>query len=349
MRCKKASVTVPPRSIPFAEERLPIMAEVRRFPFVRHIRAVPSSHVLHYRGETVLHSGRGLALWVWPLNESIAEVPVDDRDLLLAVHGRTSDYQDVTVQGVVTYRVNEPERLARRVDFAIDLRSGQYLREPITRIEALLSQLAQEEVLRYLARSPIREVLTDGIARVREAIDAALARAPQLPEFGLTVTAVRMTGIRPNPDLEKAIEAPQRERIKQESDEAAFGRRALAVEKERAIAENEMQNRIELAKREEHLVEQEGANARRKAVDVAATVQITADAEAKRIETVDGAHKKIEREWLTALQDAPAPVLATLAAQAFAANIDHIDNLQITPDLLNAVLARFSSGAAGAN
>lgn len=303
-------------------------------------------YVLHYHGQELVHSGRGLAIWVWPLSESVAEVPVDDRDLMLAVHGRTSDYQDVTVQGVVTYRVTEPERLAQRVDFAIDLRTGQYAREPITRIEALLSQLAQEEVLRYLARSPIRDVLTDGIARVREAIDAALAAAPQLPEFGLTVTAVRMTGIRPNPDLEKAIEAPVRERIKQDSDEAAFGRRALAVEKERAIAENEMQNRIELAKREERLVEQEGMNAKRKALDAADTQQIAADSEARRIETVEGARKKIEREWLTALRETPGPVLATVAATAFAEHIDHIDTLQLTPDLLNTVLSRFASGAA---
>ena len=322
------------------------MAEVRRFPFIEHVRAVPASHIVHYRGETVIRSGRGISAWVWPLNETVAEIPVDDRDLMLVVHGRTSDYQDVTVQGVVTYRVSEPERLARRVDFSIDLRTGQYAREPITRIEALLSQLAQEEVLRYLARSSIHEVLTDGIARVREAIDTALAAAPQLPEFGLTVTAVRMTGIRPNPDLEKAIEAPVRERIKQDSDEAAFSRRALAVEKERAIAENEMQNRIELAKREERLVEQEGANAKRKALDAADSDRITADAEARHIETVDGARKKLEREWLTALEDAPGPVLATIAATSFADHINRIDSLVITPDMVSSLLTRFTSETA---
>ena len=40
------------------------------------------------------------------------------------------------------------------------------------------------------------------------------------------------------------------------ADEAAFARRAMAVEKERAIQENELQNRIELAKKEEGLIEQ---------------------------------------------------------------------------------------------
>jgi len=51
--------------------------------------------------------------------------------------------------------------------------------------------------------------------------------------------------------MEKAMEAPIRECIQQEADEAAFARRALAVEKERAIKENELKNQIELAKRDE--------------------------------------------------------------------------------------------------
>jgi len=297
------------------------MAEIRRFPFVSHLRSAPTAHVLHHRGDRLIRSGRGLATWFWPLRDSVAEVPVDDRDLTLTVHGRTADYQDVTVQGVLTYRVVEPERLARRVDFALDARSGRYAREPIERVEALLAQLAQEQVLRYLAHTTILDALADGIARVRAAIESALADAPQLPEFGLAVTAVRIAGIRPNPDLEKAIEAPTRERIKQQSDEAAFERRALAVEKERAIAENELQNRIELAKREEQLLEQQGANEKRKAIDEAESAKIAADGEAERIATVEGVHQRIESERIAVLREAPIPLLATVAATAFAGHI----------------------------
>lgn len=292
-----------------------------------------------------MSSGRGLSLWAWPMSDSVAEVPIDDRDLVLAVHGRTLDYQDVAVQGVVYYRATAPEQLATRVDFALDLEHGGYVREPIARVEALLSQLAQEEVLRYFARTPIHDVLTDGVARLREAIDVALAGAPQLPQFGLAVTAVRITAIRPNPDLEKAIEAPMRERIKQESDEAAFARRALAVEKERAIAENELQNRIELSRREELLVEQEGTNATRKANSDAQSTQITADAEAARITTVEGARHGIEGRRLALLRDMPGGVLATVAASAFAEHIQRIDSVQITPDLIESIVSRFAAGA----
>lgn len=52
-------------------------------------------------------------------------------------------------------------------------------------------------------------------------------------------------------------------------------RRALAVKKERAIAENKLQNKIELSRQEQSLNEQRGQNERRRASE---------EAEAKRIE-----------------------------------------------------------------
>jgi regulator of protease activity HflC (stomatin/prohibitin superfamily) len=318
------------------------MADVQRFLFVRHVHANQSSFVLHYRRGKLVRSGAGIAFWVWPLSDSVVELPTDDRDVTLVVHGRSSDYQDVTVQGTMTYRTADPARLAARVDFSLDLLNGSYVSEPISRVESLLSQLVQEDILRYLARTTIQEILNDGIARLREAVDGALAITPQLPEFGITVSSVRITGVRPNPDLEKAIEAPERERVKQLSDEATFSRRALAVEKERAIAQNEMQSRIELAQREQSLIEQDGANTKRKAADGAETLQITALAEASRIEAIEGARQRVEATRIDTLQDASGAVLATVAATAFAKQITSIANLQITPDLLSSVANAFA-------
>jgi regulator of protease activity HflC (stomatin/prohibitin superfamily) len=294
------------------------MAEIRRFPVLRHARVNPTSHLLLARRGRVVRSGRGLSVWFRPLTDSVAEIPVDDRDLALMIRGRSADYQDVTVTGVLTYRVLDPELLAKRVDFALDPKTGRYAHEPIERVEAILSQLAQEEALRYLTHTPVRAALADGIAQLREAIAAALATSPQLPELGLAIAAVRITAVWPNPDLATAIEAPARERIKQESDEAAYHRRALAVEKERAIAENEMQNRIELARREEQLVEQQGQNAKREAENKAESARIAAEAEAERVARVGAATQQLEAQRISAMESAPARVLAALAAMAFA-------------------------------
>ena len=103
------------------------MADITSFLFVRHLRADNSAHVLRYRRGKLVKSGRGLAFWFSPMTASIAEVPVDDRELSLSVTARSSDFQDVSVQGVITYRVADPVALAERVDFTIDTRTGVHL------------------------------------------------------------------------------------------------------------------------------------------------------------------------------------------------------------------------------
>lgn len=55
-------------------------------------------------------------------------------------------------------------------------------------------------------------------------------------------------------DVEKALGTPAREQLQQDADRATYERRALAVECERAIAENELQNKIELARRRSSLL-----------------------------------------------------------------------------------------------
>ena len=314
------------------------MAEIRRFPFVRHLRADSISHVLHYRRATLRHSGSGLAIWFNPMSDSVAEVPIDDRDLQLVIHGRSFDFQDITAQGVLTFRAAEPAKLAQRIDFNIDLSQGTWQAQPLEKVGLMLSQLAQEYALSYIAQTPVRELLTRGVAPLRDAIEAGLRGTSTLGDMGLELVTVRISAVSPSADLEKAIEAPTREKIKQEADEAAYARRALAVEKERAIAENEMQNKIELAKREQQLIEQQGTNAQGQAEDAARAAKISADSEAERIATVEGAKARLERERVEFLHNVPPGVLLALAAQVFASKIETIEHLNITPDMLGTLL-----------
>lgn len=329
------------------------MADIRNFVLVRHLRAETSSHVLHYRGGKLVRSGRGLSFWFLPMTASVAEVPVDDRELALAVRARSSDFQDVTVQGVLTYRVVDPAALALHVDFAIDTVRGVHLKQPIEKIALHLAQLAQQHAAEWIGRTPLREVLRDGPAVVRERVHAALAADEGVAHMGLAAVSVRISSIVPTPDLERALEAPMREKIQQEADEAAFARRALAVEKERAIAENELQNQIELARREEQLIAQRGVNAKRQATEEAEAKAIAADADAERLEVtskaqaasitaVEGARVEQERARMDIQKDVAPAVLAALAAKEIAGKLRSIDHLHLGSDALGPLLGELA-------
>ncbi|UJR79572.1 SPFH domain-containing protein [Sandaracinus amylolyticus] len=330
------------------------MADIRSFLFVRHLRAESSSHVLLYKRGSLVKSGRGLTFWFFPMTASIAEVPVDDRELPLAVRARSSDFQDVTVQGVLTYRVIDPAALAEHVDFSIDTLRGVHLKQPLEKIALHLAQLAQQHASEWIGRTPLREVLRDGPATVRERVHAALAADEGVAQMGLGVASVRISSIAPTPDLERALEAPMRERIQQEADEAAFARRALAVEKERAIQENELQNQIELARREEQLISQRGANGKRQATEEAEAKRIATDGEASRLRTssdaqaasiraIDGAKVEMERERMAIQKEVPPAVLAALAARELATKLQRIDHLHLGADALGPMLTELAS------
>src|SRR3954470_21814265 len=104
------------------------MADITNLGPYRHLRSDATSHILHYRGARLLQQGRGLSFWFSPWNASVAEVPLEDREVALAFHGRSADFQDLVVQGVLSYRIIEPVRTAERVDFAVNLGSGAWLR-----------------------------------------------------------------------------------------------------------------------------------------------------------------------------------------------------------------------------
>ncbi|TGV66426.1 band 7 protein, partial [Mesorhizobium sp. M00.F.Ca.ET.149.01.1.1] len=257
-----------------------------------------SSHVIRHRNGRAIESGRGLVFWFVPETASIAELPMDDREMTLFVKGRSQDFQTVAVQGTIGWHVVDPARLAERVDFSIDLRTGKLRGEPIEKIQARIAGIANQAVQQYLGQAPVRTLLDAGPAPLRERLQALVATDPALTDIGVAAVAVRLTNLTPTSELERALQTPTFEALQQKADEATFQRRALAVEKERAIAENELANKTELARREKLLIAEEAENARNRAAGAAEAQQIEAGAEAERIRAIEGAKVEAERQHI---------------------------------------------------
>lgn len=327
------------------------MATITRLLGIRHFRSDPSAHVLQFRRGALVRSARGPTFWFLPLSTSCAEVPCDDRDETFLFHARSADFQDVTAQGVITYRVADPETLASRVDFSVDLRTGLHLGTPLDQLSQLLIQAAQQHAWEYLAGTPVRQILAEGAQRVRDQITRGLVNEPTLAAMGIEIASVRVSSVAPTAELEKALQAPTHEAIQEQADEAMFQRRALAVEKERAIQENELQNLIELARREEELIAHEGANARERATNASGAKRIAATAKAGRrrtaaagqadaIRRVEAARVSSERERMAIYQALPPHVMAGLAARELASKLQRIDHLPLSPETLGPTLQR---------
>src|SRR5215470_8184210 len=331
------------------------MADIRRYPLTRHLRGTATMHVRHLRRGSLVHDGTALSFFFRPLSAVLSEVPIDDRELPLVFHARTADFQDLAVQASVTFRVTDPATACARIDFSIHPDTGRWGGTPLEQVAGLLTETAQQHVLGLIAARPLADVLADGVGQIRDKILTGLTTDERLAETGIAVIGARVVAIRPEPEVEKALRTPAREQIQQDADRATYERRALAVERERAIAENELQNQIELARREEQLIAQRGANARRQAEEAAAASSIEADAQAARerrlaearaagARALGEASAAAEAARVAAYRDLPQGSLLGLAAKDLAASLPQIGTLVLAPDLLTPLLSKLAAG-----
>ncbi|MBL7494223.1 SPFH domain-containing protein [Frankia sp. AgB1.9] len=344
------------------------MADISRRPLLNHLRGTPTTYVRFVRGGAVRREGVGQSFWYRPRTAVLSEVPVDDRELPLLFHARTADFQDVAVQATITYRVADPGLAATRLPFDIDPDRGGWRTGVLEQVAGMITETAQQYAAELIAREPLTWALVDGVGAVRERVGAGLVGDPRLAQTGLAVVGVRVVAIRPEPELEKALRTPTREQVQTDADRATFTRRALAVEQERRIAENELQNQIELAKREEQLVIQRGANDQRRMTEETAVARISADAEGERkrltatldaervrtdaaaradaLRVVGAAEGAAEAARVEALRGLDQATLVVLAVRELAANLPEIGALTITPDLLTQAIGKLA-GATG--
>ena len=336
------------------------MAHINRFLFWRHLRADPNQHILHYRKGKLTRKGAGLAYWFLPLSAAVAQVPVEDIETTFVLRERSTDFQEITVQITLAYRLADPQMAAQRVNFSISLESGGWIEQPLQRLNNLWAHWAQHPARGCLGGMPVVDVVREGADRTRAAIEEALRENPEIGDMGLALVSIQVDRVAPTAEMEKALQTPTREDVQQKADEATFQRRALAVENERAIKENELETEIELARRQEDLIRQEGANtmldvrqeAERLKFDIEADVdrntiaaegaahqvRIRSEAEAEARGRLLEVENEAEGRRVELWKDAPPSVTLGLALQQFADKVHTIEHLNLTPNLLGDLL-----------
>lgn len=342
------------------------MAEVRSFkvlPF-RHFRGDATGFVIRWRNGEIVEKSRAASFYFRALNTQIAQVPVDDQELPFSFSGRSADYQEITVQGTISYRIQNPDAIKDRIDFSLDLERGNYSEDPEAALDSILSELSQQYAWNYMAAHDV-ETLLRAANDFRDLIKSSLAEDEAVASLGLEVISVRVTRITPKPELERSLQQKTFEKLSQEADQAQAERRRAATENEAKINAQEQANRLALEKQRTDYVNQANDNkmlevtgerdranvtaegtAHVKELEARADAQVTeirTAAEVDRIEKTSEAQVAAEEARLNLYKDLPPAVLQALALRDLAQNLHRIEHLSITPDLL----ASFLGGANG--
>ena len=79
---------------------------------IQYIKATPTQYILHYRGGKLRRAGAGLAFFYFKPPASIVVVPIGSADVPFIFNEISADFQAITIQGQLTYRVQDPKKLA---------------------------------------------------------------------------------------------------------------------------------------------------------------------------------------------------------------------------------------------
>ena len=94
---------------------------------IRFIKAQPNMYFLQYKKGAIVREGAGLSFFYYAPMSSLVAIPMASVDVPFIFNEVTSDFQEITVQGQVAYRVNDPKKLANLLNFALKADGRNYV------------------------------------------------------------------------------------------------------------------------------------------------------------------------------------------------------------------------------
>ena len=79
---------------------------------IRFIKSQPTVHLMQFRAGQVVREGIGHSFFYYAPTTTLVAVPIASKDRPFILELVTADFQSVTVQGQVTYRIGDPRRTA---------------------------------------------------------------------------------------------------------------------------------------------------------------------------------------------------------------------------------------------
>jgi hypothetical protein len=287
----------------------------------KYYKGDPTNYVLRHRNGKLVQHGVGISFFYLPTITTIATIPLASQESPFIFNETTADFQEVSIQGSLTFHLTDPLELAKKLDFSIVAGTPMYSSEDPQQLVQRVVNAVQAHTRSEVSERSLERALTE-VKDLSKVVYDKVARAPEMARLGIEIEGLHFTAVKATPEMQKALEADFRESLHKRADQAIYDRRKSAVEEERKIRKSEINTEVEVENRRKDLVDMQARNS---------LTLAEADAEADRMK-------------LSPYGDMPPEALVGLALKEWAANAGAIDNLSITPDLLGKVVS-YVSGA----
>lgn len=332
----------------------------------QYIKFLPSEYVLRYKNGKVMSEGPGLSFLYFVPNTSVVVMPISSEDVPFIFEELTKDYQSVTIQGEITYKIKDYKKVAKILDYSINLKKKTYLKEDYKKIPQRLINITKVLVKKEIENMPLREAIQSS-EELATQIRRNITDSEEITNLGIEIMNFSILAVKPNKETARALEAQAREEILRKADEAIYERRNASIEQERIVKENELNTEIAIEEKKQQ-IEEAKLEAKRSVMEkenkmqdeelgyktqleekrkefVALEIEnakAESDAKAYQLEAIMNVIKEVNPTVLQALTNMemqPDRLIAT-AFQQLATNADKIGQLNVTPDLLETLMKR---------
>jgi regulator of protease activity HflC (stomatin/prohibitin superfamily) len=313
------------------------------------IKVPPTTYLLQYKRGKVKREGAGLSFFYYAPTSTIVTIPLASADVPFVFQEATADFQSVTIQGQLTYRVADPKRLAALLDFSVDTRRVYHSDDP-RKLPERLVHIMQTLTRAITQKLTLRDALVSSDAIVAEVL-TQLRASDAISTMGIEILGLSLLSIKPTPETSRALEADAREALQRRADEAIYARRNAAVEQERLIKESELNTEIAVEEKKRQIRETQMAaeiaveEQRSQLIDRRVENEHK-DADSRAYALTETLKPLRDLDWKTLMmlggKNADPKMMIALAFQEMADNAQKIGELNVSPDLLKSLIS--SSG-----
>jgi regulator of protease activity HflC (stomatin/prohibitin superfamily) len=318
---------------------------------LRYLKAAPTTWVMQFASGKPKRQGVGLSFFYWAPTTTLVQVPISSVDVPFAFTETTADFQTLTVQGQLSFRVSEPSKLAGLLDYSVGP-GGHYVSDDPTKLPERLVAATQVLMAAAVARWALKEALASSEALVSTVL-TKLRTHESVQLLGVEVLSLAVLSLQPTPEMARALEAQAREDLQRLSDEAIYERRNAAVEQERRVKESELQSEVMVEQKRRHIRETKMAadiaveQARSQLIaEKAENDRKAADAQAYALEATLKPVRDLDWKVLSTLSAGSLDPASTIAVafRELAGNTARIGELNISPDLLKTLIEGHAKG-----
>lgn len=331
----------------------------------RFVKFQPSEYVMKVRNGKIVKEGVGLSFRYYAPTTSVIVVPVSSIDVPFIFEEITNDYQMVTVQGQLTYRIVDYRKTTQILNYTYNLRKNQYISDDPNKLAQRVINIAKVLTKKHLEQMPLREAIQSS-ERLAQSITREIMQNEELEKLGIELMGFSVLAILPNKETMRALEAQAREQILRNADDALYERRNASIEQERRVKENELNTEIAVETkkkqiRETQLDAERSVSVKKNEIKEEqlqfdtmmeekkqqltelsiANAKSQADAKAYEMSAVMKSLEGVNPALLQSMANMgmnPDKLIA-IAFQGLAENAGRIGQLNITPDLLQGLLS----------